>query len=165
MIREVIWIGPCTYSVDESWSCHSSCHYLIHSRISVISSVVHTWSWSYEYACNRCTEKRDDGKVPQDVPGGVGARSGVGGPVRRNPRRRRNRGWALNLEPSSYGQGKPRSIISLLLSKQLIIYVICIVALSGRSWLEPLLHYIIPWPDIWIPESYVDRIDSMLSPA
>jgi hypothetical protein len=63
------------------------------------------------------------------------------------------------------GLGKPRSIISLLLLKQLIIYVICIVALSGRSCLEPLLHYIIPCLDIWIPESYVDRIDHMLSPS
>jgi hypothetical protein len=49
--------------------------------------------------------------------------------------------------------------------KQLIIYVICIVALSGRSCLEPLLHYIIPCPDILIHESYVDRIVYMLSPA
>jgi hypothetical protein len=38
-----------------------------------------------------------------------------------------------NLTNSRQIPGKPRSIISLLLSKQLSIYVICIVALSGRS--------------------------------
>jgi hypothetical protein len=38
-----------------------------------------------------------------------------------------------NLTNLSQIPGKPQSIISLLLSKQLIIYVICIVALSGRS--------------------------------
>jgi hypothetical protein len=34
--------------------------------------LVHTWSWSYAYACKRCTEERDEGDVPYDVPGGVG---------------------------------------------------------------------------------------------
>jgi hypothetical protein len=45
--------------------------------------------------------------------------------------------------------GKPRSIISLLPLKTInYIYVISIVALSGRSWLKTLLHNIIPCPDI-----------------
>jgi hypothetical protein len=101
----------------------------------LISSSCHIYAYMRfigAYTCNRCTEKRDDGKVPQDVLGGVGASSGAGGSVRRNPRRRRNCGWALNLEPSSYDQGKPRSIISLLLSKQLIIYTSIMPVLTLR---------------------------------
>jgi hypothetical protein len=62
-------------------------------------------------------------------------------------------------------KASPGALLSLLLSKQLIIYVICIVALSGRNCFEPLLHYIILCPDIRIHESYVDRIVYMLSPA
>jgi hypothetical protein len=116
------------------------------------------------YTCNRCAKDRRTSEAPQGMNPKVGVRSRTGGPIRRNRRKRGSHSWS-RAQSLPLCLSKPRSIISLLLLKQLIIYVICIVALSGRSYLEPLLHYIIPCPDIWIHESYVDRIIYMLSPA
>jgi hypothetical protein len=119
----------------------------------VISPLVHTWSWSYAYACNRCIEECDKGDVHQDVPRGAGTSLGVGGPVTRSRRRRGNHAWKLKpwailfCERQAPEHYKPPTFKAI----NYICYM-CIVALSGRSWLEPLAalyhslsRYMNPW--------------------
>jgi hypothetical protein len=56
----------------------------------------------------------------------------------------------MDHQPSSFEQGKPWSILSLLLYKSnpLYIWVLYIVALSYRSWVKPLMHLLLFLPTL-----------------
>jgi hypothetical protein len=63
---------------------------------------------------------------------------------------RRRGGWCPDHKPCNFVKGKPRTIISLLISENAIkYYVISIVALSYRYWMKTLAALISnPCPDI-----------------
>jgi hypothetical protein len=66
-------------------------------------------------------------------------------------------------QPSSFERGKPWSILSLLFYKSNSYYMsyICIVALSFRSWVKPLLHYFSCPPDYLFTLLGQDRINCL----
>jgi hypothetical protein len=143
--------------VLHSWS---SCHH-------IVSSPMHPWYLSCAYACNRCAGGSDPARVRGNLSGGVattGAGASSAGPEGVPKEEVVD---CPNHQPCNFVKGKPRSIISLLISKiQLSIYVICIDALSYRCWLKTIAAYIsYPCPESlpWILLRF--RTKYMLSPA
>jgi hypothetical protein len=52
-------------------------------------------------------------------------------------------------QPSSFERGKPRSILSLLLYKNNLLYMsLYIVALGYKSWVKPLMHLLLSLPTL-----------------
>jgi hypothetical protein len=117
-----------------------------HVRLSHFHAFIHRhYHIWFRYA--RCMRSTWCGTEPKD---------GVGGPSRRWKDWTRAMiggvGKTVQLTDLTRCQipSKPRSILSLLLYKSNWVYIcyICIVALSCRSWVKPLMHLLLSLPTL-----------------
>jgi hypothetical protein len=132
----------------------------------IMSSFMHPWYLSCAYACNRCARRSDPTGIRGNGSGGS-ATPAIGATGASEEVLEDVEVVYPDHTPCNFMKGKPRSIISLLISEiQLSIYVICIDALSYRCWLKTLDAYI-SYPCLenlpWILFRF--RIEYMLSPA
>jgi hypothetical protein len=135
--------------------------------MSIMSFLMHPWYLSCAYVCNRCTRRSDtaefeepseeqqqptpevqemqpSGEVPDEV--------AVECPDHR---------------PCNFVKGKPRNIISLLISEiQLKCYCYMYCCIKFRCWMKTLTALVIQsLSRYWCPESYVAQARVVLSPA